>query len=53
MVCTICQKKDQVGYNRPHSQHQTKRIVKPNIQSKQGKKLCTRCMRTQTKEKSL
>lgn len=54
-VCAFCHKGDSVGYNRPHSLHKTKRVVKPNLQSysdpASGLKFiaCTRCIRTTTK----
>ncbi len=51
--CTICQKTVQTGYNRPHSLHRTKRLVKPNIQKLEGKKVCTRCLRTINKKAPL
>lgn len=48
--CQICGKKPQVGYNRPHSLHRTKRLINPNIQKNKGKKICTRCLRTLDKK---
>jgi len=50
MLCTICQKHPVVGFNRPNSQHRTKRLVKPNIQKIEGKKICTGCLRTVNKK---
>ena len=44
--CPVCQKRVQIGLNRPHSLHRTKKLVKPNIQKFQGKSICTRCLRT-------
>lgn len=57
-VCEICNKKPQKGFNKPYSLHRTKRLIKPNIQKNKhglffshskimGKKICTRCLRTQ------
>jgi large subunit ribosomal protein L28 len=44
--CEVCGKTATSGYNRPHSQHRTKRTIKPNLQKKEGILLCTRCIRT-------
>lgn len=44
--CFICQKGERVGYNRPHSLHKTKRVIRPNLQKWKGKLVCTRCLRT-------
>lgn len=59
-VCAHCGKGAVIGYNRPHSLHKTKRVVKPNLQyfrnpigvSAVGARtlMCTRCMRTLTKK---
>jgi len=43
--CSVCGKTDSVGYNRPHSLHKTKKIIKPNLQKKAGKIICTGCIR--------
>ena len=51
--CSVCGKTTQTGYNRPHSLHRTKRLVKPNIQKIEGKKICTRCLRTFNKKAPL
>lgn len=51
MTCEICGKKPTIGYNKPHSLHRTKKIIKPNIQKKSGQKICTRCLRTGLKNK--
>lgn len=48
-TCQICGKTVSMGYNRPHSQHRTKKQIKPNIQKIRGLYLCTRCLRTITK----
>ncbi|HLB95435.1 MAG TPA: bL28 family ribosomal protein [Patescibacteria group bacterium] len=50
ITCEICFKKIQVGFNRPHSLHRTKRLIKPNIQKNLGRKICTRCLRTLNKK---
>lgn len=47
--CEICGKKTKIGYNRPHSQHRTKRKIFPNIQKQEGKYICARCLRTESK----
>ena len=50
-TCVICGKGDTVSFNRPHSLHKTKRIVKPNLQKKWGILLCQNCFRTLKKKK--
>jgi len=50
-TCDICKKTETYGYNRPHSLHKTKKTIKPNIQKNNGKKVCTRCLRTITRTK--
>lgn len=45
-VCKICGKKQEQGYNRPHSQHRTKRTIYPNVQKINGKNICMTCLRT-------
>ena len=52
-ICEICHKGPVAGYNRPHSLHRTKRIVKPNIQKINGIYMCTTCLRTLKKQKKL
>lgn len=52
-ICEICQKSEQIGFNRPNSQHRTKRIIKPNLQKVNNKKICTRCLRTLNKKQIL
>jgi len=49
MECEICKKGPSQGYNKPNSQHKTKRTIRPNIQKIQGKKICTGCLRTISK----
>jgi len=49
-TCSVCGKAPVSGYNRPHSLHRTKRIVKPNTQKNQGSILCARCLRTLSKK---
>lgn len=44
--CEICGKTAASGYNRPHSQHATKRTIKPNLQKVNGQLVCTRCLKT-------
>jgi len=48
-VCQICGKHPVSGYNRPHSLHHTKKLVKPNLQKSNHRKICTACLRTLTK----
>lgn len=58
MKCDICGKTPQFGHNVSHSKRRTNKRSLPNIQQTvvvvggQSKKmnLCTRCMRTQSKE---
>jgi ribosomal protein L28 len=56
-VCQLCGKGPVSAYNKPHSMHKTKTVVKPNTQSVkvQGLRLtvCTRCLRTLSKKVSL
>jgi len=51
-ICEICGKAPMSAFNRPHSLHKTKRIVKPNIQKMSGMLVCTRCQKTITKKYS-
>lgn len=44
--CVNCGKKPQASLNRPHSQHKTKRTVKPNLQKFKGNLFCIKCLRT-------
>lgn len=46
IVCEICGKSTQVGYNRPKSLHKTQRLIHPNIQKWNGLVICARCRRT-------
>lgn len=52
-VCEICGRGTKSGNSRSHSNIQTKRTVKPNIQNKkiEGKKMniCTSCLKTKNK----
>lgn len=48
--CQICGKGPVAGYNRPHSLHKTKRVVKPNVQKISGQVMCTRCLKTVIKK---
>ena len=57
MKCDICGKSPQFGHNVSHSKRHTNKMWFPNIQQTtivvngvaKKAKLCTRCMRTQTK----
>ena len=53
--CQICNKKNQTGNRRSHSNIATKRKFKVNIQTKkiegEKKKICTRCIKTINKVK--
>lgn len=51
-ICEICGKAPMSGFNKPHSLHKTKRVVKPNIQKLGGLYVCTRCQKTITKKHS-
>lgn len=49
-ICRGCGRNAQVAYNRPHSLHRTKRLVRLNLQKVHGVRMCTRCQRTVTKQ---
>lgn len=53
--CQICNKKNQTGNRRSHSNIATKRKFKVNIQTKkidgEKKKICTSCLKTINKVK--
>lgn len=49
-VCAMCGKGDVMGSHRPHSLHKTKRVVKPNLQTKWGYRFCQNCFRTLKKK---
>lgn len=53
MICEVCGKKPEMGFNKPHSLHRTKKIIKPNIQRNAGRNICTRCLRTENKKNSV
>lgn len=48
-ICAQCRRGPQVAYNRPHSLHGTKRLVKINLQPFRGRRVCNDCRRTLTK----
>lgn len=50
IYCEICGKSTSVGYNRPKSQHKTKRLIQPNVQKWNGLVICTRCRRIISKK---
>lgn len=51
--CMLCSKGAVSGQNKPHSQHRTKRLIKPNIQSFGGLPVCTACLRTLRNKKQI
>ena len=42
-ICFSCGKIPQMALNRPHSQHKTKKIVRPNLGPWQGGQICAKC----------
>lgn len=44
--CEICKKSETVGFNKPHSLHRTKRVIRPNLQKYMGSLICTRCLKS-------
>ena len=48
-VCAICAKTPQTSLNRPHSQHKTKRLVKPNLNKWNGLMICAKCRKALNK----
>lgn len=48
--CYLCGKGDTMSLNRPNSLHKTKRVVKPNLQKKNGLTFCQNCFRTLKKK---
>ncbi len=48
-VCMVCGKMPEMAFNRPHSQHKTKRVVRPNIGMWQGLQVCAQCRKTLAK----
>jgi large subunit ribosomal protein L28 len=48
--CMLCGKGPVAGRNVPNSQHKTPRMLQPNIQSVDGMKMCTRCLRSIKRE---
>lgn len=48
-VCALCGKQPQVALNRPHSQHKTKRLVRPNLGKWQGLYMCAKCRKALAK----
>ena len=52
-ICAICGKHPQMAYNRPHSQHKTKKIVRPNLTKFMGAVLiCAKCRKAMLKPES-
>ena len=49
LKCELCGKGAIRAANRSHSKTKTLRRQKPNLQKMDGKKVCTRCMRTTAK----
>ncbi len=47
--CEICGKTTTSSYNRPNSLHHTKRKIYPNLQKKNNKLICTKCLKTSEK----
>lgn len=45
-VCALCGKLPQMGLNRPHSQHKTKRVVRPNLGKWNGLTICASCRKS-------
>lgn len=45
-TCSMCGRGPQSAYNRPNSQHKTKKLVYLNLQKKDGKSICTKCIKT-------
>lgn len=45
-TCEVCGRGPQSAYNRPNSQHKTKKTVYLNLQKKNGKMMCTKCIKT-------
>ncbi|MBI4032613.1 50S ribosomal protein L28 [Candidatus Berkelbacteria bacterium] len=45
-VCAECGKRPASSLNRPHSLHRTRRTVWPNLQMVNGRRLCTKCIKT-------
>ncbi|PIR76775.1 MAG: 50S ribosomal protein L28 [Candidatus Magasanikbacteria bacterium CG10_big_fil_rev_8_21_14_0_10_42_10] len=50
LSCDICGKGSKKAASRSHSKIKTIRRQKPNLQKMDGKKVCTRCMRTTAKQ---
>lgn len=48
-LCMICGKTPQMSLNRPHSQHKTKRVVRPNIGKWEGLSICAKCRKALSK----
>lgn len=48
--CANCGRMATTGFNRPHSLHRTKRIIKINLQRHLGQLVCTRCWRNMRKK---
>ena len=48
-TCAICKRGPQSAYNNPNSQHKTKKLVYINLQKKDGKMICTKCIKTQSR----
>jgi len=52
LKCDLCEKGSKKAANRSHSKTKTLRKQKVNLQKLDGKKVCTRCMRTMTNKAS-
>jgi len=48
--CETCNKGPKKAASRSHSKIKTLRRQKPNLQKHNGKKMCTKCIRTEAKQ---
>lgn len=48
-MCAICGKIPSIGQHRPHSLHNTKKVVRPNLGKWQGLQICARCRKAMVK----
>ncbi len=47
--CVVCEKGPQMAMNRPHSQHKTKKMIRPNLGKWNGMMVCASCRKSLSK----
>ncbi|MCB9798365.1 50S ribosomal protein L28 [Candidatus Nomurabacteria bacterium] len=51
-VCDTCGRGPRKAASRSHSMIKTLKVARINLQKKDGKKMCTKCIKTETKKQA-